>query len=451
MANQLTPSYNPVAQEARGLAALGRGGDTMLVHMSPEEVSGLRNLALQNGTDLTINPDTGLPEAKRLKKLFRAIAPVLPFLIPGVGSALGALGAKAGLSALAAKSLAAGVIGGFAAPGKGFNFKQGLKTGLMAYGLGSIQQGMQANQAAQANQATQAAQAGQAGATATAGQVTPAATAGTANMPIDMTYNIDAAASPIEALAPPPAAAASPVASAADIQAGIGGTGTGPAFSGTPLTSTPGPGVFPESTYAASAAPAAATGAATGAAAPAAVPSTFEQYTGMKPTTAILGATLLSGAMQGDEEEEAYKREMARLNAEEERKRALGEAAFARSLGRVQQPVFAAGGGIVALAGGGMPTFEYGGTTAPTGEPRMVRGAGDGMSDNVPATIEGVQEARLANDEFVVPADVVADIGNGSSNAGAEKLYAMMDRIRKARHGTTKQPPEINAERYMPV
>jgi hypothetical protein len=102
------------------------------------------------------------------------------------------------------------------------------------------------------------------------------------------------------------------------------------------------------------------------------------------------------------------------------------------------------------MAQGGMPTFEYGGTTGQTGEPRMVKGAGDGMSDNVPATIEGVQEARLANDEFVIPADVVADIGNGSSSSGAQKLYAMMDRVRKARHGTTEQPPEINAEQYMP-
>ncbi len=112
---------------------------------------------------------------------------------------------------------------------------------------------------------------------------------------------------------------------------------------------------------------------------------------------------------------------------------------------------FMMGGGLVALAQGGMPTFEYGGTTGPTNEPRMVKGAGDGMSDNVPATIEGVQEARLANDEFVIPADVVADIGNGSSSSGAKKLYAMMDRIREARHGTTEQPPEINAEKYMPA
>ena len=95
--------------------------------------------------------------------------------------------------------------------------------------------------------------------------------------------------------------------------------------------------------------------------------------------------------------------------------------------------------------------MEGGGATGPTGEPRVIRGTGDGMSDSVPATIEGVQEARLANDEFVIPADVVADIGNGSSDAGAKKLYGMMDRIRKARHGTTKQPPEINAEAMMPA
>ena len=56
-----------------------------------------------------------------------------------------------------------------------------------------------------------------------------------------------------------------------------------------------------------------------------------------------------------------------------------------------------------------------------------------------------------ADGEFVIPADVVADMGNGSSNAGAERLYSMMDRIREARHGTTKQPPEVNVNRMMPA
>ena len=73
------------------------------------------------------------------------------------------------------------------------------------------------------------------------------------------------------------------------------------------------------------------------------------------------------------------------------------------------------------------------------------------MSDSIRANIGGSQEARLADGEFVVPADVVADIGNGSSNAGAERLYSMMDRVRTARHGTTKQPPEVEVNRLLPA
>jgi hypothetical protein len=131
---------------------------------------------------------------------------------------------------------------------------------------------------------------------------------------------------------------------------------------------------------------------------------------------------------------------------EEERRRRFEEAAR-RTLGRVN----VRSGGLMQLAGGGMSYMEAGGTTGPTGAPRDVTGTGDGMSDSVPASIEGVQEARLADGEFVIPADVVADIGNGSSDAGSKKLYDMMDRIRKARHGTTEQPPEIQAERLMPA
>jgi len=82
---------------------------------------------------------------------------------------------------------------------------------------------------------------------------------------------------------------------------------------------------------------------------------------------------------------------------------------------------------------------------------RYLDGAGDGMSDSIKANIGDMQEARLADGEFVVPADVVADLGNGSSNAGAERLYSMMDRIRQARHGTTKQPPEVNVNKTLPA
>lgn len=75
---------------------------------------------------------------------------------------------------------------------------------------------------------------------------------------------------------------------------------------------------------------------------------------------------------------------------------------------------------------------------------------GDGMSDDVPAMIDGTQKAALSQGEFVVPADVVSHLGNGSSDAGSKQLYGMMDKIRKARTGTKKQGKQINPERFMP-
>jgi hypothetical protein len=81
---------------------------------------------------------------------------------------------------------------------------------------------------------------------------------------------------------------------------------------------------------------------------------------------------------------------------------------------------------------------------------RMLKGPGDGMSDSIPASIENKRPARLATDEFVVPADVVSHLGNGSSEAGAKVLYAMMDKVRKARTGNAKQGKQINPSKFMP-
>ena len=97
-----------------------------------------------------------------------------------------------------------------------------------------------------------------------------------------------------------------------------------------------------------------------------------------------------------------------------------------------------AGGGIANLGG-----YSDGG--------RMLKGPGDGMSDSIPASIQGKQPARLADNEFVVPADVVSHLGNGSSDAGAKKLYAMMNKVRQARTGKAKQAPAIKADKYMPA
>jgi hypothetical protein len=82
---------------------------------------------------------------------------------------------------------------------------------------------------------------------------------------------------------------------------------------------------------------------------------------------------------------------------------------------------------------------------------RMLKGPGDGMSDSIPGIIGKRQPARLADGEFVVPADVVSHLGNGSTDAGAKRLYAMMDKVRHARTGNKKQGKKIKPEKYMPA
>jgi hypothetical protein len=77
-------------------------------------------------------------------------------------------------------------------------------------------------------------------------------------------------------------------------------------------------------------------------------------------------------------------------------------------------------------------------------------GATDGMADKIPANIDGNQAAALSDGEFVLPADVVSHLGNGNSEAGAKVLYSMMERIRKARTGTTEQGKQINPGKMLP-
>ena len=107
------------------------------------------------------------------------------------------------------------------------------------------------------------------------------------------------------------------------------------------------------------------------------------------------------------------------------------------------------GGGDVEAASGGIMHSSLGGYAA-GGNPRLLKGPGDGMSDNIPATINGRQPARLADGEFVIPADVVSHLGNGSTEAGAKQLHAMMNKVRKARTGNPKQGKNIKPQKYMP-
>ena len=104
-------------------------------------------------------------------------------------------------------------------------------------------------------------------------------------------------------------------------------------------------------------------------------------------------------------------------------------------------------GGIMGLASGGGTSYHLGGYSDGG---RLLKGPGDGMSDEIPATIGHKQPARLADGEFVVPADVVSHLGNGSTDAGAKHLYKMMDKVRTARVGHKKQGKQIKADKYLP-
>ena len=99
--------------------------------------------------------------------------------------------------------------------------------------------------------------------------------------------------------------------------------------------------------------------------------------------------------------------------------------------------------------GGGIGSLDMaqGGRALP---PRYLDGHSDGMADKVPAHIDGKRPAALSDGEFVIPADVVSHLGNGNSNAGAKRLYEMMDRIRSARTGNHKQGKQINPDKFIP-
>jgi hypothetical protein len=133
-------------------------------------------------------------------------------------------------------------------------------------------------------------------------------------------------------------------------------------------------------------------------------------------------------------------RSMATMDPYEAAMAGLNNARYGANMSQTSMPKAGlAELGALPYAAGGMAAGRY------------LRGGGDGMSDSIPATINGKQPARLADGEFVVPADVVSHLGNGSSDAGAKKLYKMMDKIRVARTGKKKQAPAVKTDKYMPA
>ena len=394
---------------AEEMAQKGRFGDTMLAHISPDEAQMLQAA----GGAGTINPYTGLPEYFSWKKLLKVAAPVLGIAASIFGTpALGAL--------------VSGVAGGFGGPGGKFDWKRGLLSGIASYGMGQLAQGLGGAAQGSTSAANVAADTAKGLTTNIGGQAAQAATGAAAEAAKGLTTNIagqaasDAAKSIMFQNAAP---------TLTQVGSQAAGQATGDIASrGLSAIADKGTTLFEGAKNLATNAPGSA--------------EAFKAAAGMTPYQAVLTTALPTMGVAGMDEATKQRMEVDRIKQqkeeEEERNRHLAQ----QYLGGV---------GFGMAGGGGISALARGGASGPPNSPRVIKGAGDGMSDSVPATIEGIQEARLADGEFVIPADVVADLGNGSSSAGSKKLYDMMERVRKARHGTRKQPPEVNMGRLMPA
>lgn len=466
---------NPMAQQ---LQSQGRGEDTMLVHMTPGEVNSLQGLAMAHGGSLTINPNTGLPEAGILGKLLPTLLGVgLNFAIPGLGIAI------KGLSTAAQAGLMTG-LGGIALTG---SLKKGLMAGMQAFGGASLAGGVQGalkgaavpgttqsaalgNTTLQGapsivqsaapevmkvsafNPATAFSGAGQGLATSTAmlPGSTAALTAPIANAATGVAEQIaqpvlkkglagftqgfaNAAKGNMTGLL---GKAAVPLAASGALQ-GISGafapSGGSYNTSGRPDNSYAGPYVAQQrkATFA---------------------PTTQELLASSKerdyfdvdvpeisnvqgqivqpgsstaPGTPILQNYLLPGTGKEKDTTPLYgQRYVSYLGDQTEGMAKGGEiqlsdGAFvvdARTVSELGNGSSGAGQELLARMGG-----------------RPVRGPGDGVSDSIPARIGRDQPARVARDEVVFSPEAVSRLGKGNRKKGAQKLYALMDKAHKAR------------------
>ena len=384
---------------AQDMASRGRGPDTMLVHMAPQEVAGLQALAMAHGGSLTLNPDTGLPEAGFLQKILPTLIGAGLTLIPGVGPLM-----------------AAGIVGGGTALATG-SLKKGLAAGLGAYGgagLGSALAG--AGAAGMNAAATEGVLAANPGLTAgeiaremgTAGFVQPELAASMNPATASFTDKLMAGAKGL-----------GNEAGRSAFMEQVGGA-TGLAKYGLPVLSS---------------LSASEPGAGYEGSGPNPYEYTYDSRTGtytrvptgtrdkmlssppMFPTTTPAPRMAMGGPVE----------EMSERN---------------------QYETLMANGGQMYADGGMSHLGDY------SDGGRLLRGPGDGVSDSIPAVIADKQPARLADGEFVVPARIVSELGNGSTEAGARKLYAMMDRVQKARGKTVgKDRAAVNtrADRLLPA
>lgn len=380
-------------------------GDTELMHVNQAEIDWLES----QGVPLTVNPETGYKEAF-LPAILGLAGAALPSLAPGFAAGLGALGTSAALGGIGAG------LGSLIETG---DLGQGVMTGLLGYGLGSLGSSLFGGGSdAAASAATESAKAVP---TATGGIGATPATAYVPNNGAPTSF-LDKAGSWI---------ADNPV------KAGLGGVaalGAASDFFGSPgkVPSAGGgksdyrqlqfkrerlnPGLDPshEQLYF--------------------TPGRFSYAEGgpvqapdPEEDKAIMYEAVLAIRRQHPKPEAAIKRFLKRFGPE----------AFEALVEKVQ--------GNQTAQPPAMPQ------EAPQGAPSAVQGPGDGMSDSIPAQIEGQEPAQLSDGEFVVPADVVSDLGNGSTNAGVAQLQEMLNRVRLSKRGSKQQPQAMNPMEALPA
>lgn len=472
-----------IRQLSSEVAKRGRNGDTMLIHVNPREVAGLQYLGEKYGAKMTINPDTGLPEAFNFMRFMPMIAgaALSPFITPmGAAAVVGAVegvrtksltgGLKGALGAYGGASLGTS-LASFGAEGLGEtalssaipnasstlqavppvdvigeSYAVGAGTGAGAPGVinPSVAGSLPPPPATFTNVGPD-----QAGEMLRAGQITPESyaqygqTLAKGVSEYNPTTYSNMGSGITRAFTDPTAAGKAIIADPMRTLSTVGsialGSQEGPQPYQPPEKKTYGSSTKAEPykrTYRENP-----------------NPYDSQEFEYFRPNSLYVkegGAIKMQeggkppqvGMPTGlPEDYVAYMQQLQQMiNAKG------SSASLPQFSTPIAQPRFA----TQMTAGSAPNTYAPGGITRIQKE-GQVRGDGDGMDDKVYGHIEGTQKVALSRDEFIVPADVVSGLGNGSSNAGAEKLYKMMDRVRKARTGMKKQGKQIKGDRFLPA
>jgi len=472
-----------IRQLSSEVAKRGRNGDTMLIHVNPREVAGLQYLGERYGARMTVNPDTGLPEAFNFMRFMPMIAgaALSPFITPmGAAAVVGAVegirtksltgGLKGALGAYGGASLGTS-LASFGAEGLGQSaLSSAVPDATAALNVPGAVPGMEGVIAPSVQSSTTAGLTGgvgesyavpqastfsnvspdQAGELLRSGQITPQAYANygqTLSQGVSQ-YNPTTFSNMGEgisrAFTDPMAAGKALMADPMRTAATVGSLALG-------SQAEPEPYKPPEKkTYASSTKADPYKRNYRNNPNPYDTSSEFEYfqpnalyvkeggYIGMQ----VGGKPPQIGMPTGlPEDYTSYMQQLQQMI------NLRGSPATLPGFSSpISQPKFA----TQATSGSKPNTYAPGGITRIQKE-GQVRGNGDGMEDKVYGNIEGRQKVALSRDEFIVPADVVSGLGNGSSNAGADKLYKMMDRVRKARTGMKKQGKQIKGDRLLPA